>query len=153
MKYQAFKGEKVFHVFNVSQSLPRSLWTTGFVVLCLIFFLCETGMDSRFQWRLLFHCFQGLFLRSHRGFCDECPRQGVFSEHTSEQLLRRSQSHLSTAAWLSWGCGVTGRLRFRFPIGSWQKPSFWTWRWTKSQGRAYFNVLALLEAHRPGTAQ
>lgn len=77
------KKKNHFHDFNVSQSLPRSLWTTGFVVLCLIFFLCKTGMDSRFQPRLLFQCFQGLFLRSHMGYCDECTRQGMFSEHTS----------------------------------------------------------------------
>lgn len=102
---QSIKEGKVFHDFNVSYSLPRFLWTTGSVVLCLIFFLCETGMDSRFQWRLLFHCFQGLFLRSRRGFCDECPRQGVFLEHTSKQLLRGSWPHLTTA-WFSQGCGV-----------------------------------------------
>lgn len=61
-------------------------------------------MDSRFQWRLLFHCFQGLFLRSHMGLCDECPRQGVFSD----QLPRRCCPHLPTAARLSRGCCVGG---------------------------------------------
>lgn len=53
----------------------------GFVVLCLIFFLCKTRMDSRFQLRLWFRCFQGLFQRSHMGYCDEGAVWGVFSEH------------------------------------------------------------------------
>lgn len=76
--------EKNFHDFNVSQSLPRFLWTLSFVVLCLIFFLCKAGMDSRFQLRLLFHCFQGLFLRSHMGYCDECTLWGVCSPNTQK---------------------------------------------------------------------
>jgi hypothetical protein len=89
MKHKVVKGKKIFHDFNVSQSLPRFLRTMGFVVLCLIFFLCKTGMDSRFQVRLLFHCFQGLFLRSHMGYCDECTQQAVFSEHRSNQRVTR----------------------------------------------------------------
>lgn len=86
------KKKKNFHDFNVSQSLPRFLWTMGFVVLCLIFFLCKTGMDSRFQLRLLFHCFQGLFQRSHMGYCDECTLRGVFSEHMRNQRAARELS-------------------------------------------------------------
>lgn len=89
---QSNGGRKIFHDFNVSQSLPRFLWTLGFVVLCLIFFLCKTGMDSRFQLRLLFHCFQGLFQRSHMGYCDECTLRGVFSEHTRNQRAARELS-------------------------------------------------------------
>lgn len=87
---QSSEGKKKnLHDFNVSQSLPRFLWTMGFVVLCLIFFLCKTGMDSRFQLKLLFHYFQGLFQRSHMDYCDECTLQGVFPEHTSNQRAAR----------------------------------------------------------------
>lgn len=81
---QSSKEKKIYD-FNVSQSLPRFLRTMGFVVLCLIFFLCEAGMDSRFQRRLSSHCFQGLFQRSHMGYCDECTLWGVLSEHTRNQ--------------------------------------------------------------------
>lgn len=84
----------------------------GFVFLCLIFFLCKTGMDSRFQLRLLFHCFQGLFLRSHMGYCDECTRQGVFSEHTSNQRAKgRCCPHCATTGFLSWGTASEGSLQ------------------------------------------
>lgn len=87
---QSSEGKKKnLHDFNVSQSLPRFLWTMGFVVLCLIFFLCKTGMDSRFQLKLLFHYFQGLFQRSHMDYCDECTLQGVFPQHTSNQRAAR----------------------------------------------------------------
>ena len=51
-------------------------------------------MDSRFQLRLLFHCFQGLFQRSHMGYCDEGTLWGVCSEHTSNQ--RAAQEALPT---------------------------------------------------------
>lgn len=84
--------EKKICDFNVSQSLPRFLRTMGFVVLRLIFFLCKAGMDSRFQLRLSFHCFQGLFQGSHMGYCDECTLWGVFSEHTRNQRAAREVS-------------------------------------------------------------
>lgn len=87
----------------------------GFVFLCLIFFLCKTGMDSRFQLRLLFHCFQGLFLRSHMGYCDECTPQGVFSEHTSNQRAKgRCCPHCATTGFLSWG--QHQRVHCKLPI-------------------------------------
>lgn len=92
IKSKVVKEKKIFHDFNVSQSLPRFLRTTSFVVLCLIFFLCETGMDSRFQLRLLFHCAQGLFQRSHMGYCDEGTRWGVFSEPGRNQRAARDGS-------------------------------------------------------------
>lgn len=85
MKCKVVKKKKKICDFNVSQRLPGFLRTVGFVVLRLIFFLCKAGMDSRFQLRLSFHCFQGLFQGSHMGYCDECTLRGVFAEHTRNQ--------------------------------------------------------------------
>lgn len=57
----------------------------GFVVLCLIFFLCKSWNGFQISTKTLVSLFQGLFQRSHMGYCDEGTLWGVCSEHTSNQ--------------------------------------------------------------------
>lgn len=132
------KKKKVFHDFNVSQSLPRFLRTMGFVVLCLIFFLCKTGMDSRFQLRLLFHCFQGLFQRSHMGYCDEETLWGVLEPRTNQRAARELSLTPQHCRPVLLG-PVVSECPFYTPSWPLKKPSSWisvetlrSWRWIQA---------------------